>query len=140
MKILCKPAAEKMAALVPCFSSSPLIHSSLFHLFSRLPPCCTAQLNSTFLLSFSHVLCSSVYLSSAQHFFSALNSPLSTSSSCRLSDFPMWLQRLNLLAKHTKSHMCICTQKKKPTRIFHRLAEPKCILRCRQPVYHTDAE
>lgn len=116
----------KIAMLVLCsLLLSPDPPSLLFHLFSSPPPCCSAQLNSTSPLlhppppPLPHplLLCFSSPLLSTSAVLSSLLTapPLSLFSSVR---FVLWLQRLNLLAKHTKSHTCKCTQEKKNPRTF----------------------
>lgn len=115
----------KIAMLVLCsLLLSPDPPSLLFHLFSSPPPCCSAQLNSTSPLlhpppPLPHplLLCFSSPLLSTSAVLSSLLTapPLSLFSSVR---FVLWLQRLNLLAKHTKSHTCKCTQEKQNPRTF----------------------
>lgn len=100
---------------------------SPFQPFSSPPPCCSTQLNSTSPLFPSPVLlplhsppppCSALLLCS--HLLSSRLPSLSFSS----VRFVLWLQRLNLLAKHAKSR----ARRKKSTHIFHRLLRgPRCI-------------
>lgn len=96
-----------------------------FHLSSSSSSSLPPQLNSAAPSS----LPSPPFLPSAQHFVEPLISSrlLSPFSSVR---FVLWLQRLNLLTKHTKSHMCmcLCTQVKKTHTHFSLSPGPRCIL------------
>lgn len=97
---------EKIAVLVLCSSRSPLIHlPSVSPVLSR---CRGAQLNSSFSFSpFSPVLLSALLL-----LCSPLSSQHTISSFSSVRFVLPWLWRLNLLTKHTKSHMCICKKEK----------------------------
>lgn len=110
------PAFVSVPVILPflCFICSPLLLPAA-PLSSTLP-----QLLLLLLLLPSSSPAPLFLLSSAQHFCRALISPHSSLSSSSVS-FVLWLQRLNLLAKHTKSHTCKCKQgraKKTPACIF----------------------
>lgn len=104
--VLCSPFLSPDPPLL-CFICSPLLLpaapiSLTPPLLSLLPVPCTSAFP---LLYPALLLCS--------HLSSRL--PLFLSSSVR---FVLWLQRLNLLAKHTKLRTCKCTQEKKNLRTF----------------------
>lgn len=103
----------KTSVLVLCSSFSLKFPSSLFHLFSSPPPCCSAQLNSTSPLFPSPVPCPSAFLSSAQHsHIRVLASPLGSLSSPRLSDLSCGSRGL-IYSPNILSATCAHAQKKK---------------------------
>lgn len=119
---------EKIAVLVLCSSSRHL--SFLRFICSALLLLPAALLSSAHLHLSSHPFSCRLLL-----YFSLLRSAflLCSQLSSRLPlfissvRFVLWLQRLNLLTKHTKLHMCTCTQGKTHTH-FSPSPRPKCNL------------
>lgn len=117
---------EKIAKLLYSYSAlllatCPFSVSSV-QLSSSSLLLCSPQLISTSPLTPSPVACSSIFLSSAQHFFCALSSPLGSLSSFHLSDLSCGSRGL-IYSPNILNCTCAHARKEKPTHIFHRLPD-----------------